>query len=363
MLKELVQLISGEHFLSLMLIVILSCILWSRNMFSEQVRQDGLWVTIIACTLLIIQDILENYAQLDPARRNLRLITSIAGFCLRPAAALGFLLTVWPLNKKRWFLWIPVGLNALLYSTALFLPLTFSFNENFVYQRGPLNGTAFVICLFYLILILVVVHIRFQDGRSGNSFIVYLGTLGCLAAAFMDVFFDYCVLIPSIMISSLTFYQFLRTQDTDYDALTRLQNRATFYKDCKRMKNAVTAVASIDMNGLKTINDSRGHEAGDRALRMIGRALRSIMNRKTLAYRVGGDEFIALFFQADEAEINHALEKFETAVQQDGLSVSIGLAVRQNARDSLDELIRKSDQKMYENKSSYYRAHDRRKRV
>lgn len=363
MLKELVHLISGEHFLSLMLILILSCILWSRNMLSERVRQEGLWVTIIACTLLIIQDILENYAQLDPARRNLRLITSIAGFCLRPAAALGFLLTVWPVHMKRRFLWIPAGLNALLYSTALFLPLTFSFNENFEYQRGPLNGTAFVICLIYLILILVVVRIRFLDSRSGNSFIVYLCSLGCLAAAFMDVFFDYCVLIPSIMISSLTFYQFLRTQDTDYDALTRLWNRATFYEDCKRMKNAVTAVASIDMNGLKTINDSRGHEAGDRALRMIGRALRSILNRKTLAYRVGGDEFIALFLQAGEEEINRALEKFETAVQQDGLSVSIGVAVRQNARDSLDELIRKSDRIMYENKSSYYRAHDRRKRI
>lgn len=94
MLEELFTLFSGEHYLSIMLILILSCILWGRNMLSERVRQDSLWVTIISCTLLVFQDILENYAQLDAARRTLRLFTSIAGYSLRPVAVLGFLLTV-----------------------------------------------------------------------------------------------------------------------------------------------------------------------------------------------------------------------------------------------------------------------------
>ncbi|MBR0408150.1 MAG: hypothetical protein IJI53_08945 [Clostridia bacterium] len=94
MLEELFTLFSGEHYLSIMLILILSCILWGRNMLSERVRQDSLWVTIISCTLLVFQDILENYAQLDAARRTLRLFTSIVGYSLRPVAVLGFLLTV-----------------------------------------------------------------------------------------------------------------------------------------------------------------------------------------------------------------------------------------------------------------------------
>ena len=362
MLEELFTLFSGEHYLSIMLILILSCILWGRNMLSERVRQDSLWVTIISCTLLVFQDILENYAQLDAARRTLRLFTSIVGYSLRPVAVLGFLLTVWPVNYKRWQFWLPVVLNALLYATALFMPLTFSFDENYIFQRGPLNGTAFVICILYLILTLIILFNRFRDMRSGDNGILYLCTLGCLGAAFMDIFLNDSILVPALLISSLTFYQFLRTQDTDHDSLTRLWNRMTFYEDCKKMKNAVSAVASIDMNGLKEINDSRGHEAGDRALRMISLALRRVMNRKVLAYRIGGDEFMVLFLNCGDKEIAKALERFQDEISQTGLSVSIGVAKRQQPRYSLDELIRSSDRQMYEEKRSYYQIHNRRKR-
>ena len=79
MFKELVALISGDHYLSVMLILILilSCVLLGRNMLSDRVHQRSLWVTIVVCALLVVQDILENYAQLDPDRRGLRMITSI----------------------------------------------------------------------------------------------------------------------------------------------------------------------------------------------------------------------------------------------------------------------------------------------
>lgn len=361
MLEQLLPLVTGEHYLSLMLILILACTLLGRNMLSEEVRLDAFWVTVGICALLAVQDIMEMYAQLDPARRSLRMVTSIAGYSLRPAAVLGFLLAVWPLNRRRWYLWIPVALNALLYGTAFFVPLTFYFDEKYSFHRGPLNWMTFALCIAYLILALYVVHQRFRDRRLGDSPVLYLCTLGCLGAAVADVFIDTDTLIPAILISSLTFCQFLRAQDTDHDSLTRLWNRMTFYEDCRKMKNAVTAVASIDMNGLKAINDRQGHEAGDRALKRIGQALRRVMNRRVIAYRVGGDEFMLLFFRCDEAEVRRALAGVTEEVAQAGLSVSVGVALRQAPGDSLETLIHTSDLRMYEDKRSYYRTHDRRK--
>lgn len=361
MIEELEPLISGEHYISLLLILILASVLLSRNTFSERVHQDGLWVTILCCALLTVQEILEKYAQLDPSRRTLRLITSIAGYSLRPMAVLGFLLTVWLEGRRRWYLWIPVVINALLYATALFMPLTFSFDDEYVFQRGPLNGLAFGMCIVYLILILHTMNRRFRDRRSGDSFILYLCTFGCLGAAFMDIFLDNSILVPALLISSLTFYLILHMQDSDHDSLTRLWNRMRFYEDCKAMKNAVTAVASIDMNGLKVINDRRGHEAGDRALRLISHALRSITGRKVFAYRIGGDEFMVLFLRSGEEEVRKTLVKFLDKVDQTGLSVSVGVAVRQNGQDSLEQMIRSSDMYMYEDKRKYYQAHDRRR--
>ena len=77
--NEIAGLINGEHCAALMLVLVLCCILSGRKALSERVHQGSFWITIIACTLLAAQNILENYAQLDPARRQMRLITSIAG--------------------------------------------------------------------------------------------------------------------------------------------------------------------------------------------------------------------------------------------------------------------------------------------
>ena len=362
MIEEIRTVIGGEHYLAVMLILILSCILTSRSILSERINQGSFWITLLVCTLLVVQDVFEGIAQQDPSRINLRVITSIAGYTLRPAAVLGFLLVIWPPERPKWFLWIPVVLNGLLYSTALFSPLTFSFAADYSFQRGPLGGTVFAVCIAYLIMILFTIHARFRDRRIRDFFVIYLCALGCIGAMAVDILIESVTLISAILISSLVFYLFLRAQDMDHDPLTRLRNRSVFYEDCRKHGSSVTAVASVDMNGLKKTNDELGHEAGDRALKMIAHALQSIMNRKISAYRIGGDEFIILFFHCKEEEIRQAVTAFLDEVWRVGRSVAIGLAFRQECGDSLEEMIRISDQRMYEDKSRYYQAHDRRRK-
>jgi len=361
MISMIEELAGGEHYLAFLLILIVSCVLLSRSITSERVDQGKFWITLLVCTLLILQDIMERYAQADPARRDLRVITSIAGYILRPAAVLGFLLVIWPAGRPGWFLWIPFVLNALLYSTAVSLPLTFSFDSDYSFQRGPLGGAVFVVCFIYLILILVMIRIRFRDRRIRDIIVIYLCALGCVGAMLVDYVFEGITLISAILISCLVFYLFLRAQDMDHDPLTRLWNRRIFYEDCKKYRNAVTAVASIDMNGLKKTNDELGHDAGDRALKMIGRGLYSVTGRKTIAYRIGGDEFMLLFIHCTEEEIRRAVMAFLDELWRVGLSAAIGLATRQECGDSLDKMIQVSDQRMYEDKSQYYRIHDRRR--
>ena len=361
MFVSIIKLFGGEHYLAVLLVLILSCILLGRHILSDRVNQHSMWITILACVLLVIQDVLIKFAEQDPSRQTLGMIASIAGYTLRPIAVLGFLLVIWPPRRKRWFLWLPVLLNCLLYCTAFFSPLTFYYDQSYTFQRGPLSLVMFAVCLTYMILILVTIHIRFKDRRAGDTFVLYLCVLGCLGAVAVDFIYDEFTVVSAILISSMTFYLFLRAQDADHDPLTRLWNRMTFYEDCKKYRNAVTAVASIDMNGLKQINDELGHDAGDRALKMIGRALRGVMSKKAFAYRVGGDEFILLLFHSTEEEISQVMRSFLEEVWRIGQSVSVGLASRAESGNSLDEMIRLSDQRMYEEKSRYYQLHDRRR--
>ena len=75
MIEQIGTFVGGEHYLAVMLILILACILTSRSSLSERVNQGSFWITLFVCVLLVIQDVFENIAQMDPARRNLRLIT------------------------------------------------------------------------------------------------------------------------------------------------------------------------------------------------------------------------------------------------------------------------------------------------
>ena len=361
MINEMEKLAGAEHYLTLMLIILFACILSGRNLLSKRVRQGSFWVTILVCALLAVQNMMERYAQLDPDRRNLRMITSIAGYALRPAAVLGLLLVIWPPRMKRWFLWIPVVLNALLYGSAWFTPLTFTFNEEYSFTRGPLGWAVFAVCCAYLILLLFMVHVRFKDRRVGDTLVIYLCALCCLGAMAAEVITDGIIIVPAILISSMVFYFFLRTQDTDHDPLTHLRNRLVFYEDCRRHRNAVTAVASIDMNGLKKTNDELGHEAGDRALQMIGRGLRNIKSNKILVYRIGGDEFTILFLHCSEEEIQQALTAFQNEMWRVGLSVAIGYTAKNEPNETPEDLFLLSDKRMYEDKRMYYQLHDRRR--
>ena len=361
MLSEIIQIINGQHYLAFMLVIIFSCILRGRNMLTERVRQRGFWITIVACFLLVGQEILEIYAQQDPARRDLRMITSIAGYALRPAAVLGFLMVVWPVKWRRWYLWIPAIGNAALYATAPLTDLTFGFTEEYSFYRGPLGDTMFWVCIAYLILTLIMLHKRFRDRRAGDLVVIYVCALGCLGAMAMDIYVGGIAIVSAILISSMTFYLFIRSQYMDHDPLTRLWNRMTFYEDCRKEKNAVTAIASVDMNGLKKINDELGHEAGDRALKRIARVLRENMNRKVIAYRIGGDEFVVMFLHSDEADVRQTLLNLVDGVYQSGLSVAVGVTMRDETDGSVEEMIRISDKRMFEDKAHYYQLHDRRR--
>jgi diguanylate cyclase (GGDEF)-like protein len=167
----------------------------------------------------------------------------------------------------------------------------------------------------------------------------------------------------AILISSIFLYMFRRSIDTNRDVLTKLLNRMSFYEDCRRFNPSISAIGSADMNGLKIINDSIGYEAGDAALREIGKCLDEISSRNVYAYRTGGDEFALLFIRLPENKVHETMERVKGLVRNRGYSISTGYAMRGGTYMPVQELIRHADEDMYANKAKYYSEviHDRRK--
>ncbi len=151
---------------------------------------------------------------------------------------------------------------------------------------------------------------------------------------------------------------------SNIDELTGLYNRRAYEDDIASYEDKVTqenfVFASFDVNGLKKVNDSKGHIAGDELLVGAAECMKKCFEPYGKVYRVGGDEFAAIIF-VSPAQL-HAIKKdFENVTSKwsgklvDSLSVSCGyVAKREAGTDSVHEMANIADKKMYEAKSTFY---------
>ena len=162
------------------------------------------------------------------------------------------------------------------------------------------------------------------------------------------------------------------------DGMTGAKNRNAYLEDVKiadpdiKEGRLTFAVAVFDITGLKEINDTQGHECGDKAIADSARILKEVFGRDNL-YRTGGDEFVAAVRYATKEDMKLSFIRLESLlkeVNREGgqyetrpLVLSKGCAVFDPERDyEFMDTFRRADKRMYDDKAEYYKTHDRRKR-
>lgn len=100
-----------------------------------------------------------------------------------------------------------------------------------------------------------------------------------------------------------------------------------------RSRDLRLVVAFLDMDGLKRINDSRGHAAGDRLLREVAGVLKGRFRGQDLLLRYGGGEFVCVLTGTDIPSAARLCEEFGSALAPSGHSFSVGLAQLQEGDD------------------------------
>ncbi|MFT4100940.1 MAG: EAL domain-containing protein [Burkholderiaceae bacterium] len=152
-----------------------------------------------------------------------------------------------------------------------------------------------------------------------------------------------------------------------HDSLTQLANRATFEEHCRealgdaRALDGSLALLFIDLDGFKAVNDSYGHQHGDRLLQQIAQRIRSCMRDTDLVARVGGDEFTILLRDlsiegSDVRVARKLLERIAEPVLLEGrslrVSASIGISRYPEHAHDWQTLLSYADMAMYEAKHS-----------
>ena len=150
------------------------------------------------------------------------------------------------------------------------------------------------------------------------------------------------------------------------DTLVDLPNRRGFMRALERFIDRASryaepgAVLYVDLDGLKTINDSFGHGAGDKALIEVAGLLVGGVRKSDVVARIGGDEYAILLAHSDETKAHETATRLVDliagcALIHEGvalpLSVAIGVAMI-TGEDSPEEVIARADQEMYRRKAA-----------
>jgi diguanylate cyclase (GGDEF)-like protein len=141
-----------------------------------------------------------------------------------------------------------------------------------------------------------------------------------------------------------------------HDPLTGVYNRAYFEMKLTMYRQSglfPVAMIMLDVDGLKLVNDRRGHTAGDELLCQVARILRQACRKADISARLGGDEFGLLLAQTDLDTAGHIIDRIQGLLSLHNirqpempLSLSLGCAIAVDERD-METLVSRADQVMY----------------
>ncbi|MDD6207866.1 MAG: GGDEF domain-containing protein [Clostridiales bacterium] len=338
------------NFIDFAIVIFLYIFLLTNNSMSQKINRVFFFVAVVI-NILIIADSTDYYLAQGNVPHTLRYITSATGYAFRPAPIMLFAAILKRDEKKTYSVLLPMLiLNAILAYTSIFTRWMFWFDEQNQFHRGSVGALPFIISGIYLICLLYWSIKRYRLGhKKESSIVVFIIAMSALASG-METLFHFKFIINGVgAISSVFYYLFLHTQTYKRDALTQTLNRHSFYLDSEQYMKTPTIIVSIDINNLKTINDTGGHAAGDLAIVTVANTLEKIFSNCGRLYRTGGDEFILLCPKETKENVSDLLRHVEKELDKMSYQIAWGL-VSYNPSMNFEKALSESDANMYQNK-------------
>lgn len=280
--------------------------------------------------------------------------------------------------------------NAVFQFLGIFFGWTATIDDSHTYSHGPLYP---VYIVFYSLIILCFTVSMLAYGKSfrkQNRKSLYATILLIFTGIAIQELggngsrVSYLALTLGVSFLFIHYSEFSQLQLDDkileqqaqlsIDALTGVFSRFAYIgamDACAEHTPEDLAVFLMDINGLKSTNDTLGHEAGDEMIRGAARCIEAAFGKHGHAYRIGGDEFVVLA-SMDKAQSEEAMRTLKaetdawTGVKVKKLSLSVGCALAKEYPDlCAEELIKEADKGMYAQKKEYYclNGRDRRRAV
>ena len=144
-----------------------------------------------------------------------------------------------------------------------------------------------------------------------------------------------------------------------HDNLTDLYNREFFEEELKRLdtkRQLPLSIIMADLNGLKIINDSYGHEKGDELLIKTAEILKESLRDEDILARQGGDEFAILLPKTSSNELGKIIKRIQDKISIENqkedlpISIALGSSTKERPAQNINDIFKEADDNMYQNK-------------
>ncbi len=347
----------------------------SRKKASRNMLPDRMFIWILRTTALLL--LLDTLGRLDGRPDTIYPLLNQTGnfflFLLSPVPTAIWVLYMHAqvhqeekINKRLLIsCLIVLALHTLLVIGSQFTGWLYTIDAQNVYHRGPLYLVSPLITLFYLLSAVVMIVLNRKRIEKSHYLSLLLFPVPPFIAMLLHIsIYGISIVLDGVVLSILIVFVNVQSKNIITDYLTGAYNREGLdmhLKEKIRASAAGRAFSAIllDFDHFKAINDTYGHDMGDKALQTSVDLIRDCIRSTDLVARFGGDEFAILLDTADKHELESVVKRISSAIENYNksgsqpftISFSVGYAVYDAAaQPAAEDFLKLLDQMMYQMK-------------
>jgi diguanylate cyclase (GGDEF)-like protein len=344
-------------------IVALLYLIWLLNISTtiNSYRKKPFLIGIILTVIIILTQVGTFFTEnASVSLRGINIICNVLGFALTPIipVVITFIINK-TLYRKHKILLIPTLINIAAALLSPLLKIIFYVDVNNRYFRGDYY---FIFIAVYFINFVLLVISTLDIGKKYNYPIarkMVALSLFTIAGTSIQLVYPFIYSTWHCVTLALFLYFLLMSEfDSSFDTLTGLYNRAAFDNATKQfIRPKKFSVIVLDINDFKSINDTYGHDYGDKIIKTVAEIIKKSFNRRYTCYRLGGDEFSIISNETDQKRIEFQLRKMTNSLakmreEYNMLpTVSYGYSIyREREKLDFNKVLKEADDQMYKYK-------------
>lgn len=317
----------------------------------------------------------------------LRIFLSAIGYSIRPVVVYLILLLAlrsYTGTAYKKILAIPLIINVLVAFSAFFTDIAYTYSAENEFVRGPLGFTTHIVAGMYLLGLLWAVFWNFKGRAKLETYIITICVINIFVSTGLEMLFSNRNISKiAVVLSIIFYYMFFQTQiykasmekgyqlrlqlehESRTDGLTGLLNKKAFIELAEEAvaeaQGKSVAFIFLDLDYLKSVNDTFGHMIGDKAIMDAARSLQMVFRERDMIGRFGGDEFCVLLLDIPREVLYERIEEALAMLRAEytqsektiKVTASIGVAYTEENRFSdCNEFLSIADDAVYEAKKA-----------